>query len=183
VFEAMPNVLQPVQSPADVRMNVETFNSEAPRFYERAARRLRETTYWVYDPATEGFGPSRFLGFGGLSVDRYVRGLAGIQKARHSTALSHRRPFPRALGASYREDAARRARLEGWGVARFGPDAFGGTDPQKWRFDYRRHGTTTLFAALTVGSALLFARRQLLLPVVLPRFRMLPDCLIEFVPV
>jgi hypothetical protein len=27
------------------------------------------------------------------------------------------------------------------------------------------------------------ARRQLLLPVVLPRFRMLPDCLIEFVPV
>jgi len=27
------------------------------------------------------------------------------------------------------------------------------------------------------------AQRQLLLPVVLPRFRMLPDCLIEFVPV
>ena len=53
VFEAMPNVLQPVQSPADVRLNVETFNSEAAHFYDRAARLLRETTYWVYDPVSE----------------------------------------------------------------------------------------------------------------------------------
>mgnify|MGYP003575980714 CR=1 FL=1 len=59
----MANVLQPVQSAADVRLNVETFNDEAARYYNRAARLLRETTYWVYDPATESFGPSKFVGF------------------------------------------------------------------------------------------------------------------------
>ena len=51
----MPNILKPVQSPADVRQNVQTFNFEAAQFYDRAARLLRETTYWVYDPTTESF--------------------------------------------------------------------------------------------------------------------------------
>ena len=38
------------------------------------------------------------------------------------------------LGTAYREDENLRARLETWGVERFGPDAFGGADRQKWRF-------------------------------------------------
>jgi hypothetical protein len=59
----MPNILRPVQSPADVRRNVFTFNGEAMHFYDRAARLLRETTYWVCDPSTESFGLSKFVGF------------------------------------------------------------------------------------------------------------------------
>ena len=37
----MPNTLRSVESPADVRLNVETFNSEAARYFDRAARLLR----------------------------------------------------------------------------------------------------------------------------------------------
>ena len=73
----MSNTLRPIESPAEVRLNVETFNSEAARYFDRAARLLRETTYWVYDPVCESFGPSKFVGFTEMSFDRYVEAVAG----------------------------------------------------------------------------------------------------------
>ena len=128
------NVLQIVQSSADERLNVETFNNEAARYYDRAARLLRETTYWVYDPTAEWFGPSKFLGFAEMSFDRYIRaGTGDSEGARFDGGLTQA-AISSALGTSYREDENLRARLESWGVERFGPDAFGGADRQKWRF-------------------------------------------------
>jgi hypothetical protein len=130
----MANVLQPVQSPAGVRLNVETFNSEASHFYDRAARLLRETTYWVYDPISELFGPSKFVGFIDMSFERYLRAVAGDSEGMRFDGGVTQTAISSALGRSYQEDENLRARLESWGVARFGPDAFGGADREKWRF-------------------------------------------------
>jgi hypothetical protein len=130
----MPNILRPVQAPADVRQNVFTFNSETSHFYDRAARLLRETTYWVYDQATESFGPSKFVGFAEMSFDRYVRAVAGDSEGSRFDGAVTQAAISAALGTAYREDEILRARLETWGVVRFGPDAFGGADRQKWRF-------------------------------------------------
>ena len=124
----MPNTLHPVESPADVRLNVETFNSEAARFYDRAERLLRETTYWVYDPVSESFGPSKFVGFTEMSFDRYVGAVAGDSEGARFDGNVSRTAIESAIGVSYRQDQTLRDRLEAWGVDRFGTDAFGGSD-------------------------------------------------------
>jgi hypothetical protein len=111
----MANVLQPVQSPAGVRLNVETFNSEASHFYDRATRLLRETTYWVYDPVSQSFGPSKFVGFAEMSFDRYVRAVAGESEGARFDGAVTQAAISSALGTSYREDETLLARLETWG--------------------------------------------------------------------
>jgi hypothetical protein len=78
----MPNILTPVQSSADVRQNVFTFNSEAAHFYDRVARLLRETTHWVYDPVSESFGPSKFVGFAECRLTGTSEQPLEIRKAR-----------------------------------------------------------------------------------------------------
>jgi hypothetical protein len=110
------------------------FESEATHFYDRAVRLLRETIYWVYDPATESFGPSKFVGFTEMSFDRYLRALEGDSEGARFDGGVTQLAISSALGTSYREDETLRARLESWGVQRFGPDAFGGADREKWRF-------------------------------------------------
>jgi hypothetical protein len=130
----MANLLQLVRSAADVRLNVETFNNEAARYYDRASRLLRETTYWVYDPISELFGPSKFVGFIEMSFERYLRAVAGDSEGMRFDGGVTQAAISSALGTSYREEETLRARLETWGVERFGPDAFGGADRQKWQF-------------------------------------------------
>ena len=34
-------------------------------------------TYWVYHPAAEMFGPSKFVGFAEMSFERYLRAVGG----------------------------------------------------------------------------------------------------------
>jgi hypothetical protein len=87
-----------------------------------------------YDPGTESFGPSKFVGFGGMSFDRYIRAVAGDSEGARFDGGVTQAAISKALGASYREDGTLLARLEAWGMERFGPDAFGGADPGKWRF-------------------------------------------------
>jgi hypothetical protein len=130
----MPNVLEIIKSSADVRLNVETFNSEAARYYDRAARLLRETTYWVYDPISESFGPSKFVGFTEMSFDRYVQAVAGDWEGAQFDGGVTRAAIATAIRARYKPDGILRARLDAWGVDRFGPDAFGGADRGKWQF-------------------------------------------------
>jgi len=130
----MSNTLRPIESPAEVRLNVETFNSEAARYFDRAARLLRETTYWVYDPVCESFGPAKFVGFSEMSFDRYVEALAGDSEGARFDGNVSRTAIEAAIGESYRQDQTLRDRLEAWGVDRFGTGAFGGSDRGKWHF-------------------------------------------------
>jgi hypothetical protein len=91
-------------SAADVTLNVETFNNEASHFFDRAARLLRETRYWVYDPASESFGPSKFVGLPEMSFDRYLRPLEGDSAgARFDGGVTHA-AISNALGTSYQGD-------------------------------------------------------------------------------
>jgi hypothetical protein len=118
----MPNTLRSVESPPDVRLNVETFNSEAARYFERAARLLQETTYWVYDPAAESFGPSKFVGFVEMSFDRYLRAVAGDWEGARFDGGVTQAAISSALGTPYRDDETLRSRLQAWGVDRFGAE-------------------------------------------------------------
>ena len=130
----MPNLLGPVRSAADLRLNVETFNNEAPRYYDRASRLLRETTYWVFDPLRDWFGPSKFVGFAGMDFDRYLQAVAGDSNGVRFDGGVTRTAISYAVGLSFEDDEGLRAELETWGIDRFGPDAFGGADRTKWRF-------------------------------------------------
>jgi hypothetical protein len=131
---AMSIDLESVSSPAEIRLNVGTFDAEAPHNLERAVRLLRDTTYWVYDPDREIFAPSKFVGYATMSFERYVAASGGdAVGARFDGGLTHR-AIESALGASYRDDQPLRQRLEVWGVTRFGLGAFGNADRSKWRF-------------------------------------------------
>ena len=57
----------------EIRANISYFNQEAKVSSNnyRARNLLRTTTYWLYDEETNGFGPSKFVGFKSMTFECY----------------------------------------------------------------------------------------------------------------
>ena len=65
-----------VDSLEDIRQNLITFHDEIGRNLERAVRLLNSPVLnWVYDPQADRFGPSKFVGYKGMSFQLYEYGL------------------------------------------------------------------------------------------------------------
>ena len=52
-----------VESAEEIRQSLENFAVEVGRYPELARSLIVQTTYWVYDPRSAVFGPSKFVGF------------------------------------------------------------------------------------------------------------------------
>jgi hypothetical protein len=79
-----------VQTPNDVKQSLIKFNAEAHQFPDRALTLLHQTTYWVYDDESEGFGPAKFVGFESMSFAEYEEAVNG----RHTGAATTAEGFP-----------------------------------------------------------------------------------------
>lgn len=66
-----------VADAADIQQSLHRFNADAARYAELAVSLLRQTTYWVYEPASQAFGPSKFVGFQNMTFPRYQAARAG----------------------------------------------------------------------------------------------------------
>jgi hypothetical protein len=127
-------VLRLVASVDEVRSGIRAFNVEARRASEQARRILRQTTYWVHDLHSDAFGPAKFVGYGGMSLDRYAAArafrLTGQRFDGHLTRIT----LERVLGRSFVPSKSAATSLVRWGEALLGAGAFGGADRTKWRF-------------------------------------------------
>jgi hypothetical protein len=130
----MATTLFPVQSPTQIQSNISTFNREAIRNRDRAKSVFRSTRYWVYDPTTNAFGPSKFVGFADMTFKRYETAHLGESDgAQFSGGVTHE-TIVKVLGTEYAPNRSMRKRLITWGSKLFGADAFGGAEPNKWQF-------------------------------------------------
>jgi hypothetical protein len=130
----MPFTLQTVQSPDQIRSNVATFNRDAVKNRDRALSVLRSTRYWVYDPALDAFGPSKFVGFADMTFKRYEQAHLGELDGAHFDGGVTHDAILKVLKAEYAPDASLREQLLTWGSTLLGANAFGGAEPDKWRF-------------------------------------------------
>jgi hypothetical protein len=130
----MPTTLQPVQSAAQISSNVDTFNREAVNNRDRAMSVLRSTRYWVHDPTTNAFGPSKFVGFADMTFERYDAAHLGESEGASFDGGVTREAIVKVLGTEYAPDRSMHERLIKWGSKLLGAEPFGSAEPNKWHF-------------------------------------------------
>lgn len=69
----MPVELEFVETIGEIRDAVRVFNEQAAVDPKLTRSLLTGTKYWVYDPETKRFGPSKFVGFVDLRLADYGR--------------------------------------------------------------------------------------------------------------
>ena len=117
----------------DIRESLEIFNAAARENGQLARSLLHHTRYWVYNSSAGSFGPSKFVGFEGMSFDKYASARQGHCRGDRFSGHRARQAIEKVLG-SYRQSSPLPAKLVTWGQTLLGPDTFGGIDPNKWRF-------------------------------------------------
>ena len=123
-----------VDDPVQISASHENFRRGLTRDADRALDMVRRTHYWVYDPSTRTFSPSKFSGYVAMDFPRYRAAYAGqLRGARFQGTLS-RQAITHALGEDYQADADLTLELEAWIALMLGPDALMGIDRGKWRF-------------------------------------------------
>src|SRR5690349_11715075 len=102
-----------VQTLDHIRDSISAFNKEARNDAETARKLLRMTTYWVYDQLSNEFGPSKFVGFVGLTLGDY-RSAQTESPDLFNGGLTRKR-IERVLGVDYSKDPDRSIELIAWG--------------------------------------------------------------------
>jgi hypothetical protein len=129
----MMNLLRFVSTPQDVWRSLLEFNAGIREDKSLAWQLLRQTSYWVYEPSKQLFGPSKFVGFVDMNFRRYRQcrqgGFSGYFDG-HDT----RNAIAAALGGSYSPSLELSGELANWGEARLGTGCFNGIKSDKWRF-------------------------------------------------
>jgi hypothetical protein len=129
-----PFALRLVASSEEICANVSAFHTEARSAPNRAQSLLRQTTYWVCDRVKGAFGPAKFVGFAGMSLDRYAEANAGRLTGDVFDGHRTRTAIERVLGCDFAPSRERADDLVRWGEALFGKGAFGNADRTKWSF-------------------------------------------------
>ncbi len=99
----------------------------------RAVSLVRRTWYWVYDPGTRTFSPSKFSGYVGMDFARYDAAREGESEGAKFDGWISQNAIAKVLG-DYEPDANLARELEAWAQAVLGPGALEGIEPGKWRF-------------------------------------------------
>jgi hypothetical protein len=125
--------LEAVESLLEVRENIRRFQQGIAEHHDRALQSAVQTTYWIYDPQTDDFGPSKFVGFKRMTFPNYI--LADNNQAtgaRFDGGLTHR--AIEAVAGPFHASPEFTAKLKGWLDTTFGADAVSGISIGKWQF-------------------------------------------------
>lgn len=122
----------------EIRANIKCFNQQATassKNYNRARKLLTGTTYWLYDKATDAFGPSKFVGFKSMSFECYNYWVARA-KTRKGKFLggATRQANENILEKKFTPNQNLSKKLFLWKERLFHADIFKGIDQSKWRF-------------------------------------------------
>jgi len=127
--------LRLVSSSREIQESVAEFNRGAASDQGLTGELLHQTTYWVLDPVTACFGPSKFVGFMGMTFESYRRARRGHWTGDRFDGNITRKRIEHVLGHGYASDEGLADRLESWASQLTGaPDVFQGIDRGKWKF-------------------------------------------------
>ncbi len=135
---SVPSRIDFVADDAAILTSLKEFNADAPRFRELAWDMIRRTQYWVYDAPTNAFGPSKFVGFAGMTYDLYQQARDGKTTGARFDGFHTRAAIERALKASFEAEKALHGPLMSWAEALVGPQVFEGVAPAKWAYVHLR---------------------------------------------
>lgn len=102
--------LELVKNLDEVRASIRQFNADLERSAEMTAR-LKMSRAWYYDPETDLVGPSKFIGYSGMTAEKYVHGLRQAKPDGRDTEPVLRKWF-RVLERGTPEEALVRSRVE-----------------------------------------------------------------------
>jgi len=130
--------LQFVETPDDVRQALANYNADAPYFVPLVQKDLSRFTYWVFDAQSGQFGPNKFVGFKNMTLPKYditqKMNLHHVFRG-HFNGKKAREAIQKATANYYAGNPQLAERLITWATSLLKiPDAFGGTNPRKWRF-------------------------------------------------
>lgn len=128
------NHLAVVGRTVEVRQSIATFNDEAIDHPKRVRVLLRSTRYWVFDPDSGWFGPSKFVGFAGMDFSLYEAAINWQATGARFDGGVTRRAILAATDGAFEPDDSMVSLLESWGRGLAGAGAFTGISTQKWRF-------------------------------------------------
>ena len=123
-----------VKTSDQIRESLAVYVSEARAHSPRALLLLRQTTYFVYDDDEGSFGPSKYVGFVGMSLQKYEQALKKDYTGARFDGFVARTAIESALSVAFATDDALGRRLKKWAESLFGPSAFEGVDETKWAF-------------------------------------------------
>jgi hypothetical protein len=90
--------------------------------------------YWVYDPATKTFSPSKFSGYAAMDFQRYSAAREGNATGVKFDSGVAQSAIARVLGGAPRRDDELAEELVVWAESIFGDRVLADIDQQKWRF-------------------------------------------------
>lgn len=125
--------LEVVEEPRQVAASHANFARGLTRAKRRAISLLRRTWYWIYDPATRTFSPSKFSGYVAMDFSRYEAAARGHREGAKFDGFITQQAIARVLG-DYLPDAELTQELLAWAQSMFGTDVLEGIDVSKWRF-------------------------------------------------
>lgn len=127
-----PRLLAAVSTAEDVRESLVHFAAAAAARPARTLSLVRSTRYWVHDPVSGIFGPSKFLGYVGMDFSRYEWAI----HAQPTNFDGHKSQLAivKALGGKYRTDALVANALRDYFQNLLGPGVFDRVDEAKWQF-------------------------------------------------
>lgn len=99
-----------VKNMKEVRASIRQFNIDVERNADLASR-LKMSRAWYYDPELDLVGPSKFIGYAGMTAERYSQGLQSGQLDGRDTEPTLRKWF-RVLDGASPEAAFVRTRAE-----------------------------------------------------------------------
>jgi hypothetical protein len=117
----------------DIQRSLDTFNMSFAENPELGRSLIRTTSFWVYDPISERFGPSKFVGFKNMTMEKYQSARDGYLGGNLFNGHITRKAIESILGA-YTENVHLSVELTNWAVSLLGSDALVGIDESKWKF-------------------------------------------------
>jgi hypothetical protein len=122
-----------VQDPREVAASHRAFVHDLPRSIDLAIDLVRRTRYWVYDPISKTFSPSKFSGYVAMDFLRYDAARKGPSTGAKFDGGVTQHAIAHVLG-DYRQDDLLAGELEAWTAVVFGGDVLKAIAPAKWRF-------------------------------------------------
>jgi hypothetical protein len=122
-----------VETLHDMQQSLDTFNMNFQENLDLGRSLIRTTSFWVYDPVSRRFGPSKFVGFKNMTLAKYQLARDGYPGDYIFNGHITRKAIENVLG-TYAEDERLSVELINWAVSLLGPDALEGIDESKWKF-------------------------------------------------
>ena len=117
----------------DIQQSLDTFNMSFEENLDLGRSLIRTTSFWVYDPVSGRFGPSKFVGFKNMTMAKYQMARDGYLGGNIFNGHITRKAIENIRG-TYAQDARLSGKLNDWAESLLGPDALEGIDESKWRF-------------------------------------------------